>query len=214
MYKKILLVIFMVFNILSLVGCNNKNRDAIKLKKEYEQYNGNNDYVDVNIDEDSRIKLISIRDSLDIINNDSGVIFFGMSDDAYSRAALPILLDASSNTSIDYIYYVDMRDKIEKFKLNSKGKVVVKNKGSSDYYDLVDRLKNILDNYTIEDNKGNLIDSGRKIVSVPMVINVNEGKILSYHKGTIDNNTRLNNQEIEQLYNIYLQGIYEVLGDI
>lgn len=48
---------------------------------------------------------------------------------------------------------------------------------------------------------------------IPLVINILEGKIVSYHIGTIDDKTKLSEDEEMQLYNIYLDSIHEVLQD-
>ena len=51
-------------------------------------------------------------------------------------------------------------------------------------------------------------------VSKPLIVFVVEGKADSYHVGTIDNKDVLSNDEEEELYNIYLDGIHKVLNDV
>ena len=48
---------------------------------------------------------------------------------------------------------------------------------------------------------------------IPMVINVLDGEIVSYHMGTINDSNKLSEDEELELYNIYLDGIHEVLQD-
>lgn len=48
---------------------------------------------------------------------------------------------------------------------------------------------------------------------VPLVLFVLDGKITSYHVGTIDGKVDLSDDEVIQLYNIYMNGIHEVLQD-
>ncbi len=50
-------------------------------------------------------------------------------------------------------------------------------------------------------------------LNIPLVLFVAEGDILSYHIGTIDGKVDLSEDEVVQLYNIYLDGIHQVLGD-
>lgn len=48
---------------------------------------------------------------------------------------------------------------------------------------------------------------------IPLVINVLEGKIISYHIGTINEKEKLSESDELDLYNIYTDGIHQVLGD-
>ena len=50
-------------------------------------------------------------------------------------------------------------------------------------------------------------------LKVPIVINVLEGDITSYYVGTIDDKEVLTEDEELELYNIYSNGIHEVLQD-
>ena len=50
-------------------------------------------------------------------------------------------------------------------------------------------------------------------LKVPVVINVLEGEIKSYKVGTVSDKTKLDEDEEMDLYNIYLEGIHEVLQD-
>lgn len=48
---------------------------------------------------------------------------------------------------------------------------------------------------------------------IPIVLFVLDGKITSYHVGTIEDKVDLSEDEVLQLYNIYMNGIHEVLQD-
>ena len=48
---------------------------------------------------------------------------------------------------------------------------------------------------------------------IPLVVFVLEGKIVSEHQGTIDNKSNLTEDETIKLYNIYTEGIHQVLQD-
>lgn len=47
----------------------------------------------------------------------------------------------------------------------------------------------------------------------PLVLNILEGEIVNYHTGTINDSTNLSEDDELELYNIYLDGIHEVLQD-
>lgn len=67
------------------------------------------------------------------------------------------------------------------------------------YY--IDRLDNIEGLEKIENKK------------VPLVLNVLDGEVKSYHVGTIEDKDKLTEDEKMELYNIYIEGIHEVLQD-
>lgn len=50
-------------------------------------------------------------------------------------------------------------------------------------------------------------------VDVPLVLFVLDGKIMSYHSGTIDKKVDLTEDEHLELYNTYIEGIHQVLQD-
>lgn len=52
-----------------------------------------------------------------------------------------------------------------------------------------------------------------ELKKIPMVLFVREGQIIKYHVGTIQDKTDLTEDEVIELYNIYSEGIHEVLQD-
>ena len=69
-------------------------------------------------------------------------------------------------------------------------------------------LKNI---YYIDSLKNIKLDIDN--LKMPIVLNILEGKITSYHIGTINDKYKLSESEELELYNIYTDGIHEVLQD-
>lgn len=82
-------------------------------------------------------------------------------------------------------------------------KVLLKASDSTDLNNIY--YINSLENIEGLDNIDNL--------QIPIVINVLEGTITSYHIGTINNKEQLTDDEEIELYNTYLEGIHEVLQD-
>ena len=160
-------IILFLAIIIIITGCNNKESDAIKFKKEYEKYNKSN--IKLEIDEDNIIKYSKFDNINKIIKEGTGVIFIGNPKDDLSRTSLKVLLNAADSTDLQKIYY------------NSS-----------------------LDNIKIE---------GIDNLQMPLVVNVLEGKIKSYHIGTINNSKKLSESDEMELYNIYTDGIHQVLGD-
>lgn len=67
--------------------------------------------------------------------------------------------------------------------------------------------------YYLEELDGVVLGTEITEQKVPLVLFVLDGKITSYHVGTIDDKVDLSEDEVIQLYNIYMNGIHEVLQD-
>lgn len=163
-FKYLLIVITMLL----VTGCGNES-DSIKFKNEYEKYNKDG-YIDVFIDEDNIFQYASNEKIKEIMENGTGVIFIGGSQNNLSRSAINVMIKVIENTDINVIHYSNDVSSV------------------SEYID--------------ED------------VDIPVVLFVIEGKIDSYHMGTINDKEELSNDEEIELYNIYLDGVHKVLNDV
>ena len=84
--------------------------------------------------------------------------------------------------------------------------------GSDDYYKLLDRLKDVLEDYTLNDSKGKPIKTGEKRIYMPFVIGFKDKKIVGSHVGTVDldeNQTKYDEMSSEQ--RLKLNDIYSNL---
>ena len=166
--KKILLILLL------LVGCSNKN-DIDKFKEEYESLNDSN--IEVNIDSNYNIKYLSIDEVVTFLENDTGILFFGITNDGMTRSVIETLLEVAKENKLELYYY---------------------NPSNIEESESFAKMIGILNDYlqTNEDNQ--------KVLSVPDVYFVKEGKIIGNHYGTVNsNNVILNEEEKEELYNIY-----------
>lgn len=212
----IIVVIALVIAILFFLLNNKGMSDGERFKQEYEELNDS--HLEVNIDSDNMIKYIGLEEAIDIIKNDTGVIYFGYPSCPWCRNAVPVLLDAAASTSLDTIYYVDAYNIRDVKEIDDDGNIVTTNEGDSLYDDLLEVLDDILDPYTITDDNGEVIDLGEKRLYVPMVLFVKNGEVVSYHLSTVDSqedpSISLNDSQRDELYNIYLDGINNVVGGI
>lgn len=114
-YMRILIILLCV---LVVSGCNNKKNttDAERFKEEYSM---------LDIDENNIIEYSSINNVLKMLDKDSGVVYIGNSNDDLSKKILPILLNASDNTDLDKIYYVDSSKIRKKFNIKDKDNKVI-----------------------------------------------------------------------------------------
>lgn len=212
----IIVVIALVIAILFFLLNNKGMSDGERFKQEYEELNDS--HLEVNIDSDNMIKYIGLEEAIDIIKNDTGVIYFGYPSCPWCRNAVPVLLDAASSTSLDTIYYVNAYNIRDVKEIDDDGNIVTTNEGDRLYDDLLGVLDDILDPYTLTLDNGEVIDLGEKRLYVPMVLFVKDGEVVSYHLSTVDSqedpSISLNDSQRDELYNIYLDGINNVVGGV
>ncbi len=185
----ILLVIVLLigaFFICYKVNVIDKNTDAYKFKVEYESLNnkesyGNNKCRELNIDKDNMIKYSSAKEVLDKINNnESFIVYFGFAKCPWCRSMIENLLSLAKQNN-EVIYYVDVleiRDTLEV----KDGKVVVSKKGDTNYMKLLEKLDEVLDDYSLEidDIK---YETNEKRIYAPNVVAIINGKAVKKVEG-------------------------------
>lgn len=134
--------------------------DGEKFKAEYEALNNEN--VNINISKNNPIKYVTLDEVFDIIQNKTGVIYFGFPGCPWCRNMIPVLFEVAKNNNIDTIYYFNPRN--------------VKKSDNDEY----NKLKEILNEYLFED------ENGQKVLYVPDVYFIKDGKIVGHHLGTVD----------------------------
>lgn len=155
--------------------------DGEKFKAEYEALNNEN--VNINISKNNPIKYVTLDEVFDIIQNKTGVIYFGFPGCPWCRNMIPVLFEAAKNNNIDTIYYFNPRD--------------IRKSDNEDY----NKLKEILNEYLSED------ENGQKVLYVPDVYFIKDGKIVGHHLGTVDSQEdptiSLTDEEKNELLDIF-----------
>ena len=192
---------------------SNKISDALKFKQEYESLNniidsdGENQYVNINIDEDNPVVYKSSKEIVEILDNGTGIIYLGFSKCPWCRNAIPVLIDAAEESELDELYYLDIYDMRNELVLED-GKIITKKEGTTDYLKMVELLNDFLSPYD------GLEDESIKRIYAPTVVFVKDGNILGIHEGTVESHTNakesLNETQYSELKNIYLDGISKV----
>lgn len=207
-----------ILAIISYLGIRYNNfNDSLKFKNEYESLNnkisyGKNKYNTMNISKNNPIKYSSYDEIIDIINNKTGIIYLGYPECPWCRSAIPVLLDAAKNNKINKIYYLNIKKERDSYiiedgkltlALDDNGKEI---KGTKNYFRLLDALKNNLSDYIISFD-GQDYEVGEKRIYAPSVIFVKDGKVLGIHVSTVESQIdpykKLNNNQYEELYDIY-----------
>jgi thiol-disulfide isomerase/thioredoxin len=214
-----LILAALVAIIIIYIKPNEVKSDALKFKEEYESLNGEydetrkHDYLEVKIDSDNVIKYSTIEEIENILENGTGIIYFGFPECPWCRNAVPVLLEAAKDMNIDTIYYYNaysIRDK----KTLKDGEIITEEEGTEDYKKLVELMYDFLPAYS------GLGDDSIKRLYFPTVVFVKEGKIVGLHTSTVDSQedpfTELDKEQKEELktiYTDYINEVYEILCD-
>lgn len=211
--KKVILIILLfvvcVFAMLIMYFCLNKETDSIKFKNEYESLNSKEKYIDVKIPEDNNVKYASFKDVMNVLDSGTGIIYFGFPECPWCRNALPVLLKAASDNEVQNFYYynaLSIRDEKEL----KDGKIVTNKKGTDEYYELLDKLSDVIGPYQ------GLNDDSIKRLYFPTAVFVMGGKIVGFHEGTVDSqkdpSKHLTSEQEKELLNIYNENIEKIYG--
>lgn len=185
------------------------SKDAVTFKKEYEALNNrvnpNNNklYPEVSISNDNPVKYSSYDEIFEVLKSGTGVIYFGFPECPWARNLVPVMLSAAKEVEIDTIYYLNIKDDRDVLMLNENGDIVTEKEGNKKYFELVEKLDSILDDYILTDNDGKSVSTGKKRIYTPLLIFVKNGKIIAHHTYTVDSQTdpyvALNDRQSEEL---------------
>ena len=224
MIKLFLLVVIAVVSsivIYNKYGKNNTNNeyteDEIRFKEEYEALNDKEDsrgrkYLEVSIDEDNGIVYASFDELYELLTKGTGVVYFGYPECPWCRTAVPMLIQAASNTGLEEIYYFNAKDIRDVKSLDEDGNIVTEKEGTDEYYKLLEVLGDHFWAYE------GLNDESIKRLYFPTVVFILEGEVVGIHIDTIesqkDARVPLTEEQKSELVNIYTEHINKVLSDV
>lgn len=218
------LVVFVVLVFVLLVKTN--SNDALKFKKEYESLNGTirksdgEKYNSIIIDKDNPIKYIDCEKALDVIEKENAIIYVGAEWCPWCRNAVPVLFEVAKDFGVDTIYYLNLDDEKSQYEVKD-GKLVKTTNGSKSYYKLLDKLENRLSDYTLKDDKGNVLNTNEKRIYMPYVIGVKDGKVVKDKVGTISLEeeqtkysefTKAQHDELKSVYSELFSSVFPKVG--
>lgn len=197
-----------------------------RFKKEYESINGevrqstNKVNKEINIIEDNNIEYITLEEASKILDEGSGVIYFGYAASPECRLAVPVLLSAMSSTALDKIYYVNLRedddaskDIRDTYSLNEKNKAKKTKDADATYYSVLAALSSKLNDYVLISENGTKVNTGEKRLEDPTVVIVKDGELVDIQIGTGTNSEELSKEEETNLFNTYTFIISEYTGE-
>ena len=210
--KKLILILFAL---LLLTGCVGQT-DAQKFKKEYESLNGQaNDagvlHKDITIPEDNPMVYATFEEVVDMLENGTGIVYFGYSECPWCRAALPVLLEAAEEELMTKILYYNNKEERDTRELLETGGNKITVEGTSDYYYLLNVLGEHASVYE------GMNDESIKRLYYPTVVFVHEGKILGTQVSLaseegVDPRKELTTEQWNDLKKIYKDYMKDVKG--
>ncbi len=195
--------------------------DAAKFKDEYVSLNGqtnssNKTYPQVTISDNNKFHYATETEILDILNGQTGVIYFGFPTCPWCRNMVSVLDEVSLSYSTDKIYYYNIKDIRSTITVNDNNELETK-KGTDFYYQLLEKLDSSLEDYTITDKKDKTIKTGEKRLYAPTVIFIKNGEVVDFVEGTVDSQkdpyVALTETQRNELISKYQEG-FNKLGDI
>ncbi len=123
--------------------------DGSTFKKEYEALNG--EYSELELSADIYVNYLSLEETVNFLNNDTGIIYFGRPSCPHCRVIIPTLLDESNKQGFG-INYVDI-SKIDK--------------ENSSYTEIIEYLNDYL-----------RTSEGEKVLYVPHVFFIKDGQVV------------------------------------
>lgn len=187
MKKKVFLILILFIG-LFVTGCSTNNKDALKFKEEYEKINGDktsysdNKYRTLKIDKNNPYVYSSAKEILEKINNkETFYVYFGSSYCPWCRSVIEKSIESAQKNNIKKIYYVDMwsgfHNEIlrDTYKLNDENEATKEKDGTKEYYKLLEKFDNLLEDYTLTTDDGEEVKVGEKRIFAPDFIYVENG---------------------------------------
>lgn len=201
MKNRFLVLISMLLICFFVVGCSKEeqsNSDALKFKESYESMNGKENkygtlYRKVSIDEDNPFIYITADELVKKLDNkESFYVYFGSNKCPWCRSVIEEAIKWAKEQGVSKVYYVEIWDEDgneilrDKYSINDDGKVEKVIDGTKSYYEILKRFDNVLDDYTLEDKKGNIVDVNEKRIFAPNFVYVSEGQAMVLVTGISD----------------------------
>ncbi len=199
--NKIYIVLIIVCTVLVMIICgimvylksknNNSISDALKFKKEYEAYNlvvsNEVTYRKLDIDENNPIIYKTPKQILDVLKEDTAVIYFGFPNNNFARENVEIFLEAAKEKNIKTIYYVNIAGIRDEYEANG---TLYPTKIKEEVPAYTDLLKffgdNLEDYYVVDPSNGFEYAAGVKRLCAPTVVITDHGEIKDIYASNYD----------------------------
>lgn len=193
--KKTIILILMIISVITLMGCTKETKltDAEKFKQEYESLNNTTREKDnkkiraVNIPEDNPVVYKTAEEVSKMIDDKKTfIVYFGFKDCPWCRSVIEELLHVAKDKKVGTIYYVDVKEIRDVKEITEEGQIKTTKEGSKGYYKLLEKLSDVLEDYTLYDNEEKEVSAQEKRIYAPNVVAVSKGKAVKLVTGESD----------------------------
>lgn len=192
--KRVISILIIISLIVSFTGCTSlsKENDSMKFKEEYETENGKKsksgkENRKLTIPDDNPFVYITAEKlSKKIDKKESFIVYFGFSTCPWCRSIIEELIKCAKDSNVDNIYYVDIKDIRDIKEINEDGEIVTTKEGTKGYMELLEKLDEVLEKYTVTNSKEDEINLEEKRIYAPNVVAVVNGKATKMEDGISD----------------------------
>ena len=222
--KKIWMLVGCVALAIVLTACSNKKdtvkTDAERFKEEYESINGT-----IREKDGKTIRTITIADDNPIVyataeeiaekidNKETFAVYFGFKDCPWCRSIVPSLIESAKDLQLSTVYYVDVKEIRDTLEVKD-GEVTTAKDGSDGYYQLLERLDNILNDYSLNDSDGNQVDTDEKRIYAPNIVIVKNGEAVEMTDGISEKQNDAYEELTDEMLSEMHSKIYNALSQI
>ena len=196
--NKIILIAIIILTICVISVCiygivnkkDIKENDAVKFQSEYMELNdkvnevNSKAYVNVTLSEENTIKYVTEAKAAKILEEGTGIIYFGFSTCPWCRSLVTTLAKVAEEKN-ETVYYLDVLNIRSTFEVE-EGKLNKTREGSKGYYKILELLDDKLEEFYLVDEAGNKYDTNEKRLYAPTLVAVEKGKITGFHVGTVE----------------------------
>ena len=222
--KKIWMLAGCVALAIVLTACSNKKdtvkTDAERFKEEYESINGTIREKDgktirtITIDADNPIVYATAEEIAQKIDSqETFAVYFGFKDCPWCRSIVPTLIECAKDLQLSAVYYVDVKEIRDTLEVHD-GEVTTAEAGSDGYYQLLERLDSVLNDYSLKDSDGNMVDTKEKRIYAPNIVIVKEGHSLEMTDGISEKQLDAYEELTDEIKSEMRSKIYNALSQI
>lgn len=192
--KKWIMLFIFAGGLLMISGCRKmEESDIVKFKKEYESINGSKiegkKAREVKINSKSSITYTSVHEiNSKMKKKESFVLYLGFPECPWCRSVVSTLLEVEKDLGLDTIYYLNIKEIRDHYEVVDNQLKKTK-EGTEDYQTLLSLLDGVLENYTLTNSLGEVLDTGEKRIYAPSIVAIVDGKAVNLTDGISDKQT-------------------------
>lgn len=191
--KKFIRLLLIVTLVASVTGCNKTEKeitDAERFKEEYESINNTTRKKDNKTiraleipAENPMVYKTAEEISQKMDDKETFIVYFGFRDCPWCRSVIEELIKAGNDNSVGKIYYVDVKDIRDVKEIDEEGNITTSKEGSDGYKELLEKMGNVLEDYTLQKNEEETVSAEEKRIYAPNVVAVANGEAIKLTSG-------------------------------